>query len=358
MYITIDDGENELKIMYEDINDITNESWQLWRINLQSLGLCSEDMAHIDMSHIETLSISIERDPNTTIPSGYGTIYFDDIVLYPSRCLPENKPEPDFNGDCIVDFIDFSELAYNWLESGYNIYHVEQPKNNPLFWYEFENNLLDTSGNAHGDFSGNGLYFVPGVYGNAIKFDEDASNGSVFVNNVSDYIAQIDDGISITFWQKGAKSSNQRDTLFCTDYYYNEYENKQDPSISINLGCWDKTGIYNWDCGTHLPYDRRLSGTHRYREEWENQWNHWAFTKDLETGVMQVFLNGILKNTKNDSSNEISLFNSFTIGTGWYGDYDGLMDDLRIYDYALSQPEIAYVATNGTGIFDLPFVAT
>jgi hypothetical protein len=25
---------------------------------------------------------------------------------------------------------------------------------------------------------------------------------------------------------------------------------------------------------------------------------------------------------------------------------------LQIYDYALTQPEIAYVATNGTGIFD------
>ncbi|MFC1605099.1 hypothetical protein ACFL5F_08745, partial [Planctomycetota bacterium] len=40
------------------------------------------------------------------------------------------------------------------------------------------------------------------------------------------------------------------------------------------------------------------------------------------------------------------------IGNGWYGGYDGLIDDFRIYDYALTQPEIAYIATDGTGIFD------
>ena len=71
---------------------------------------------------------------------------------------------------------------------------------------------------------------------------------------------------------------------------------------------------------------------------------------------MQVFLNGVLLNSRDDSSTYISFFDEFTIGSGWYGGYDGLMDDLRIYDYPLSQPEIVHIATNGTGIFDLPLM--
>jgi len=43
-------------------------------------------------------------------------------------------------------------------------------------------------------------------------------------------------------------------------------------------------------------------------------------------------------------------------GTGWYGRYDGLIDDFRIYNYALSQTEAAYIATDGTGIIDVPLV--
>jgi hypothetical protein len=40
---------------------------------------------------------------------------------------------------------------------------------------------------------------------------------------------------------------------------------------------------------------------------------------------------------------------SFEIGTGWYGRYDGLIDDFQIYDYALSAEEVAYLASDGTG---------
>ena len=53
----------------------------------------------------------------------------------------------------------------------------------------------------------------------------------------------------------------------------------------------------------------------------------------------------------------ISEITSFEIGYGWYGGYDGLIDDFRIYDYALSKLEIAYIATNGTGIFDKSWTA-
>lgn len=66
---------------------------------------------------------------------------------------------------------------------------------------------------------------------------------------------------------------------------------------------------------------------------------------------MQVFLNGILYATRTGTSSPISGITSFEIGSGWYGGYDGLVDDFRIYDYALSQFEIAHVATNGTGVF-------
>jgi hypothetical protein len=205
---------------------------------------------------------------------------------------------------------------------------------------------VDTIGNAHGEIQGF-PYYVPGVFGKAIGFDgyQDLIN----VHPVSQIFSKITKGITIAFWQKGDDSPYKRDTVFCSEYTYNE----SDPAISINLGCWNGAGIYNWDCGTCLPYDRRLTGKHRYKEEWANRWNHWAFTKDLKTGIMQVYLNGVPIKSRSNSSNTISLIDSFTIGSGWYGSYDGLMDDLRIYDYALSQPEIAYIATNGTGIFDL-----
>ncbi|MBN1975530.1 MAG: LamG domain-containing protein [Sedimentisphaerales bacterium] len=348
MYIALGDGNSEIKIPYnEDINDITDESWHCWRINLQSPGLLPGNEEQIDFSNIKYFSIGFDKDPNHADSDGYGTVYVDDIKLYPSRCLAENRPEADFNGDCIVDFKDFDELAYNWLETGYNIYQVKEPDNAPILWYEFENDLVDTIGNAHGEVNGGTPDYVPGVFGQAISFN--GYQDTVKVYPVSHIFSKIEKGITIAFWQKGDDSPYKRDTLFCSEYEYNV----SDPAISINLGCWYGTGIYNWDCGTHQPYDRRLTGTHRYIAQWANQWNHWAFTKDIKTGVMQVFLNGVLINSRNDSCNMVSVIDSFSIGMGWYGGYDGLIDDLGIYDYALSQPEIACIATHGTGIFDI-----
>jgi len=67
---------------------------------------------------------------------------------------------------------------------------------------------------------------------------------------------------------------------------------------------------------------------------------------------MQIFLNGALYDSRLDANTPIEGIISFEIGAGWYGGYDGLIDDFRIYDYALSGAEIAYAATKGTGIFD------
>jgi hypothetical protein len=72
---------------------------------------------------------------------------------------------------------------------------------------------------------------------------------------------------------------------------------------------------------------------------------------------MQIFLNGVLYDRRTGADSPIMGISSFEIGAGWYGRYDGLIDDFRIYDYVLSQAEIAYVATNGTGIFDLPLLS-
>ena len=71
---------------------------------------------------------------------------------------------------------------------------------------------------------------------------------------------------------------------------------------------------------------------------------------------MQIFLNGVLYDSRTGANSSISAITSFEIGSGWYGGYDGLIDDFRIYDYALSQAEIVYTATEGTGIFDQPLM--
>ena len=66
---------------------------------------------------------------------------------------------------------------------------------------------------------------------------------------------------------------------------------------------------------------------------------------------MEIYLNGELYDRLTGTDTPITGITSFEIGSGWYGHYDGLIDDVQIYDYALSAAEIAYVATDGAGVF-------
>ena len=338
MYLVLNDGNSEIVLPYlGDANDITKETWLPWRIELQ-------DLQDIDLSNIESIAIGFYADPNNPSGVGSGTVLFDDIQLYSSRCLEENIPEADFNSDCLVNFEDLEEMAFSWLDTGYNIYPVAAP-NAPVAWYEFENNVNDSTGIAHGLTRGKPTY-TEGVYGRAISFD--GYQDAVEISQAADVFSKISTAITIAFWQYGSDSPHHHDTLCCSNYTYGG----DDPAIAINLGCWRRPGKYNWDCGQPWSFENRLSGNHRYTSEWLGRWNHWAFTKDTEAGTMQIFLNGELYDSLTGADSPISGITSFEIGSGWYGGYDGLIDDFRIYDYALTQPEIAYAATNGTGIFD------
>ena len=344
MYLVLNDEDTETIVSYPgDANDVLKESWQVWRIELSEL-----NDPNLNLSHVTSLALGFCAEAGQPYSSGYGTVYFDDICLYSSRCLPENQPEADFDGDCIVDLKDLEEMAFCWLDRGTHMYSVTTPKS-PVAWYTFDGDADDRSGSAHGQLRGKPIY-TQGVLGQAIRFD--GYNDAMEITNVSGLFSKIVTGITITFWQYGADSTHLSDTVCCSNFS----NGLDDPAIAINLGCWSAPGQYNWDCGQPWSFDSRLAGNHRYPSEWSGRWNHWAFTKDVQTGMMQIFLNGLLFDSRTGADSPISGITSFEIGAGWYGGYDGLIDDFRIYNYPLSQSEVAYVATNGTGILEQPLL--
>jgi len=227
---------------------------------------------------------------------------------------------------------------------------IENPvsaPNAPVAWYKFDGNTNDSAGNAHGSSRGSPTY-AQGVYGQAISFN--GCEDSVHIAGAANLFSNISTGITIAFWQYGAISRHHRDTICCSEYTHH----LNHPVIAINIGCWNQPGQYNWDCGRRGSLNDRLSGEHQYESEWAGRWNHWAFTKDVRSGKMQIFLNGKLFDSRTNANSPISEITFFEIGSGWYGGYDGLIDDFRIYDYSLSSLEIAHVATNGTGVFSQP----
>jgi hypothetical protein len=345
LYVTLGDGHAEQTVPYAgDLSLLTEPRWNAWRIRLA-------DFDGIDLTHVTTLAIGLR--PATTNPQdrGAGTIYIDDITLHPSLCLAndagtnlaEGRLPGDLTADCRVDSQDLARLAQDWLYDRTRVFTVTAP-NEPVLWYEFDGDARDRAGRAHGQIEGR-CSFRPGVYGYAIDFAGEGDR--VTIPEAASVFGRAREAITIAFWQRGDDSGHRNDTLCCSNYIYGEVN----PTLAIHLGCWRDPGQYRWDCGAPWSFENRLAGRHRDQGEWMGRWNHWAFTKDIRRGRMAIYLNGELYDSRTGAFTPITGITSFEIGSGWYGRYDGLLDDFQIYDYALSPAEIAYVATRGTGIF-------
>ncbi len=107
MWIALEDATGASAVVLYDGNmaDIALEKWTLWRVSLSHF-------EGVDLDQITDISIGFGlRDSQT--PGGAGTVYIDDIRLYP--CRP-GALMTDLNGDCVVDDLDRAILMESWLE--------------------------------------------------------------------------------------------------------------------------------------------------------------------------------------------------------------------------------------------------
>jgi len=97
----------------ENPSDIAEASWHEWLIDLQEFS-----DGGLDLADVNSIAIGFGTEGNED-GGGYGFVYFDDIALYPLRCV--RKPllsEGNFNDDCAIDFRDFAIMAENYLIPG------------------------------------------------------------------------------------------------------------------------------------------------------------------------------------------------------------------------------------------------
>jgi hypothetical protein len=346
LFVGLTDGAHEQTVYYAGQTDVDPDAnWYTWRIPL-------DDFDGVDLTHVRGMAIGIRPKSIQADQSYSGAIHITDISLYPALCLKGRRPTADLNGDCAVDYRDVEQMAADWLRGRIRSYAVAEP-NEPVLWYTFDGHAKDSAGTAHGEVQGRTTY-GPGAYGQAIRFSYQGD--VVAIPDAARVFAGIREAITIAFWQYGEDSSHLNDTICCSNYEYG----KSDPAISINLGCWQNPGQYRWDCGYPWSIDNRLAGRHRDKREWTGRWNHWVFTKDIrggpsgQEGRMAIYLNGELYDSRIGTDSPITNITSFEIGSGWYGRYDGLIDDFRIYDYALSPAEVVWLTTNSTGTVEDP----
>lgn len=146
-------------------------------------------------------------------------------------------------------------------------------------------------------------------------------------------VGETSDQITVAFWQNGSESLPVNSTIF-------EAVDKQNQrSVNIHLP-WGNGQVY-WDCGNEgSSYDRINKPADP--SAFKSSWNHWAFTKNASTGVMEVYLNGALWHSGTGHFRPIEI-NKIHVGTGVGNTsipYLGKMDEVSVWNKALTQNEI------------------
>ncbi len=155
-----------------------------------------------------------------------------------------------------------------------------------------------------------------------------------YVEVPSGAFSNINNEITVSFWCYGDASLPKNTYIF-------EGRDANGRRVINSHLPWSNSQVY-WDAGNSgtNSYDRINKAANN--NDFKDQWNHWAFTKDVGTGEMRIFLNGVLWHSGTGNTRTMSGITSFKIGgqASSYGKYDGAIHDFRVWDVALDATTI------------------
>lgn len=160
----------------------------------------------------------------------------------------------------------------------------------------------------------------------------DLSAREYVVSSMSDY--KFDDEITVSFWAMGDSDSlPEQSTIFSFSDAFNRNV------ASGHLG-WNENA--RWDSGSEGSIDRCQREADP--TELAGAWNHWAFTKNVATGITRIYLNGKVFFQEGSDKVAIGEVNRLLIGNhigyGLNRTYFGKIDEFRVWSKELDQQTI------------------
>jgi len=340
MYCGIEDaGSNYADVQYgdqpgEDMSDIQEAEWNEWNIAVSGFtGTTPGD--------VRSLFIGFgERGSSTA--GGSGTMYFDDIRIYLPKCVPSRiKPEYDFSNNCIVDIADVGIMAEAWLASDACL-PVTAPTANPVGWWKLDGNADDSSSYAnHGAAQGSFQWIAGYIDTGAVEFTGDG--GKVLVPNA----AQLNPTAAVTAmaWVNYSQSQDYSARAIAKGADAGDNE-----AYAIQITSDDQASFFIRTEPNHV--NRGVDSPENSLPH--DMWVHVAGSYDGDT--VKVYVNGRLADSDSIGA-EIIIVDSNGLAIGDAVDVDrafiGKVDDVRVYDVALSDENVAYIATQGSGYVPL-----
>ncbi|MHC4675667.1 MAG: LamG domain-containing protein, partial [Planctomycetota bacterium] len=360
LYVALEDVNNDVGVKYYDNpNAALITDWTEWNIDLADGNFSSVDLTKVDRVYIGLG----DRDTPTT--GGSGVLCIDDIRIFRSRYVPGYYPPllGNIDGDPpdgVVDEKDVRVMAGDWLLAD-EVYPTTPPNNSRLVAHW----PLDTDYN---DYSGN--FFHGTAMGDA-DLVTDAERGQVLIlDGAGDYVdcgnpADLDFGTgnwSVCAWVKttmtGTNDDPDKGVIYGKGgdggggHRYGVYVNE-------NQGTPGRITLITDDDNDKFMVDSSVIVS-------DGDWHHVVGLRDIND--LRLYIDGLpdgndilpagydLSGTSQHNAYIGTITNHGADPNVLYKYLEGSVDDVRIYDYALSDAEVAYLPddTPGDGQLHIP----
>jgi hypothetical protein len=345
MYVKLQDADSNSKVWYptEMADDVKEEQWHEWNIDLA-------DFTGVTLTNVTRITIGFGDGSDPYPASGTGTVYFEDIRLYPPRCMPLlRKPAADFDNNCDVDYNDLEVVINNWLISDYDVTPVNPGNSNLVGWWKLDETsgtIADDSSSYgnDGDVNGNPQW-IAGHINNALRFNPSDANDYVDLP-IDSLISSLTNSTFATWVDFNSTSAGAWQRIFdfgknTTVYMF----------LTPRMGT-TTTGVMRF--GITIGGSGAAEQIVDAPATLASGWHHVAVTIDADNDTIILYLDGELVGENTAATldpNDLGVTTNNWLGRSqWAADayFSGSLDDFRIYDRALSQEEVAYLAERST----------
>ncbi|MCK4914060.1 MAG: LamG domain-containing protein [Planctomycetes bacterium] len=342
MYIKLEDASGHIgRVDYDgSVANLSTEEWQVWHIALQEF----VDDNSVNLAQISKITIGIDGGDEYFD----GAIYFDDLRLYLPRCISE-EIVTDFTGDCFVGYEDLDLMTENWLVGDYNV-TTSAPNDLSsalMAWYKLDGDATDSSTNGNHGTLGTDPNDPAWVGSGKIGTDSLSFDGGDSVN-----CGQFDPSgdaneLTVAAWAYWDGIGGDHQSIVAKRDVWNDQGDDMMWQLSISKVCDGsfKAEFVRGGDTSSLGSAGRMP---------KAEWVHLAASCDGTSGTF--YINGREMKTSDftfgsDTTAHVVIgATDVNSNEGFSGD----IDDVRMYNYALSEAEVAYLVAEGAGTLYVP----
>jgi hypothetical protein len=245
-----------------------------------------------------------------------------------------------------VKAMDIWNLQSYWSDSLTVTIEMEGPEGLLAYWSSDEGTdtvLHDNSGRGH-DGIIYGATWVDGISGSALSFD--GVDDYVEIPDVSDFVF-VNQSLTYSAWVQIVDNANSYREFICLA----EAGGDKRPGIHlVKSRSGSNEGRVSMQVDNGTQYNSAVSIQDGDQLP-KSQWMHLVGVVDYQNSLIKLYINGIFQDEDYLPNYDLSEAQPLGLRLGWstWGDigfnyhHKGLMDEVRIYDRALSEDEVEWL---------------